>query len=141
MGICWKLKRTTMDLHLFWNQSQPMVQKPPCCHHPHPHEPGPMTVTKEILSLMNFLFSEKKKSIWWSYQRCRTPNNFALVVVLRTMAGTNELVLCCIPWHNTTKMGAYTIDTISCKSFVILYNKISRISLASSNWIQLSFFF
>lgn len=64
-----------------------------------------------------------------TYQRCRAPDNPSLVVVLGSMARADELVLSGIPWDNTTKVGAYSIDAIACKSSVILHNKIGSISL------------
>lgn len=52
-----------------------------------------------------------------------------MVVVLRTMARADELVLGGVPWDDATKVGADTIDPVGCKSSVALHNKIGRISL------------
>lgn len=72
---------------------------------------------------------EKKNTRICSYQRSRTPNNSALIVVLRAVAWTNELVLCCIPWHNTSQMCAHSIYTIGSQCSFIFDYQVGRISL------------
>lgn len=64
-----------------------------------------------------------------TYQRSRSSNNFSLVVVLGSMAGAEELVLGFVPWDDTTKVGADSIDAVGCKCFVVLHNEVSRITL------------
>lgn len=64
-----------------------------------------------------------------AYQGCRASHNLALVVVLRSMARANKLLLSSIPWNNTAKVGAHCIDAVGCQSLVILHHKISWVSL------------
>jgi len=70
-------------------------------------------------------------AIVFTYQWCRAPDNFSLAIVLGSMTRANKLVLSRVPWHHTTKMCAHSIDSICCKSSVILYNEVCRISLPS----------
>jgi hypothetical protein len=49
-----------------------------------------------------------------TYERSRSPDNLALVIVLGTMARTYELLFGSIPWHYTTKMCADCVDAIGC---------------------------
>ena len=53
------------------------------------------------------------------------------------MAWADELVLSCIPWHNTSKMGADCVNTIGGKGFVLLHNEVSRVSLKCNNKFRL----
>lgn len=64
-----------------------------------------------------------------TYQRSRSSNNFALVVVLRSVARAHELVLGLVPWHDTTKVGAHGVDAICGQCSVVLHNKVGRVAL------------
>lgn len=64
-----------------------------------------------------------------TYQRSRSPNNHALVVVLGTMARADEFFFSSIPWNHTTQMCADCINAIGCQSPVILHNKVGWVSL------------
>jgi hypothetical protein len=74
-----------------------------------------------------------KKGEECKYQGSRTTNNTALVAVLGTMAWTDELVLCLVPWHHTTQMCADSIHTIGCKLSIILYYQVSWITLCPNH--------
>lgn len=70
-----------------------------------------------------------------AYQRCRASNNSALVIVLGSMAWTNEFVLSSIKWHHTSKMCADSIYSKCGKSFVALHNQVCWISLMQQHQI------
>jgi len=66
-----------------------------------------------------------------TYQRSRSSDNSSLVIVLWSMAGADELLLSLIPGHDTPKVCADCINSISCKNSIFLHNKVGWISLKS----------
>jgi hypothetical protein len=72
-----------------------------------------------------------------SYQRCRSTDDLALVVVLGTVARAEELVLGGVPRHDTTKMRADGVDTVGGEGLVGLHDKVGRITLQDT-WFQQS---
>ena len=64
---------------------------------------------------------ERERERERAHQRGWTPDDTALVVVLGAMAGADELVLCSVPWDNTSKMSAHSIYSVSGKRPVGLH--------------------
>jgi hypothetical protein len=49
---------------------------------------------------------------YWSYQRSWSTDDLALVVVLGSVAGAEELVLGGVPRHDASQVGADGVDTV-----------------------------
>lgn len=78
---------------------------------------------KHYLPIINISMNQRQRQRSWS------PDNLSLIVVLGSMARADELVLSRVPWHDTTKVGAHSIDPISCKCFILLHNEVRRVTL------------
>lgn len=76
-------------------------------------------------------WKQKEKGLEKYYQRCRSSDHPALIVVLGSMARADEFVLSCIPWHDASKVSANCIDSICRKRFILLDYKVGRVSLKS----------
>ena len=61
-------------------------------------------------------------------ERSRAAHNLAGVVILRTVAGADELVLASVPGHNATQVGANGVEAVVCHTLVIGDDNVGRIA-------------
>lgn len=64
-----------------------------------------------------------------SYQRRRSTDNLALVIVLGSMARADELVLGAVPRHDAAKVRADGVDPVGREGLVGLHDEVGRITL------------
>merc|ERR1711998_371345 len=60
-----------------------------------------------------------------------TSHNLALLIVLRSVTWTHELIFCLIPRHNTSQMSTHRIKGKVCHVFVFIEYQVGSITLKS----------
>jgi hypothetical protein len=64
-----------------------------------------------------------------SYQRSWSTDDLALVVVLGTVAGAEELVLGGVPRHHASQVGADGVDPVGGQRLVLLHHQVRGVTL------------
>lgn len=63
------------------------------------------------------------------YQRRRSTDHLALVVVLGSVAGADELVLGAVPRHDAAEVSAHGVDPVGGQRLVLLHHQVRRVTL------------
>ena len=63
------------------------------------------------------------------YQRRRSTDHLALVVVLGSVAGADELVLGAIPRHDAAEVSAHGVDPVGGQRLVLLHHQVRGVTL------------
>lgn len=64
-----------------------------------------------------------------AHQGRRATDDPALVVVLRAVAGADELVLGAVPRHDAPQVGADGVDAVGGQRLVLLHHQVRRVAL------------
>ena len=63
------------------------------------------------------------------YQRRRSTDHLALVVVLGSVAGADELVLGAVPRHDAAEVSAHGVDPVGGQRLVLLHHQVRGVTL------------